>query len=57
MSVITFCEELAEALEWYITDNTKQLVMIGDFNINMDSRDNSDTIVFNDFLESFGLEN
>ena len=37
-SVITFCEELAEALEWDITDNTKQLVMIGDFNIHMDSR-------------------
>ena len=31
--------------------------MIGDFNIHMDSRDNSDTIIFNDFLESFGLEN
>ena len=57
MSVITFCEELAEALEWDITGNTKQLVMIGDFNIHMDSRDNSDTIIFNDFLESFRLEN
>ena len=56
-SVITFCEELAEALEWNITDNTKELVMIGDFNIHMDSRDNSDTITFNDFLERFRLEN
>ena len=50
MSVITFCGELAEALEQDITDNTKQLVMIGDFNIHMDSRDNSDTIIFNAFL-------
>ena len=57
MSVITFYEELAEALELDITDNTKQLVMIGDFNIHMDSRDNSGTIIFNDFQESFRLEN
>ena len=31
MCVLTFCEEQAEALEGDITDNTKQLVMIGDF--------------------------
>ena len=31
--------------------------MIGDFNINMDSRDNSDTSICNDFVESFRLKN
>ena len=48
-SVITFCEELAEAVEWHITENAKQLVMIGDFNIHMDSRNNSDTIILMTF--------
>ena len=48
-SVITFCEEIAEALEWDTTDNIKELVIIGEFNIHIEGRDNSDTIILMTF--------
>ena len=36
---------------------TGKLVLLGDFNIHMDVVDDTDTITFNDFLDSFNLEN
>ena len=36
---------------------TGKLVLLGDFNIHMDVVDDIDMITFNDFLDSFNLEN
>ena len=56
-SVLMFCTELATVLERNILDMTGKLVLLGDFNIHMDVVDDSDTITFNEFLDSFNLEN
>ena len=40
-----------------ILDMTGKLVLLGDFNIHMDMVDDTDMITFNDFLDSFYLEN
>ena len=34
-----------------------QIALLGDFNIKMNKLEDADTIIFSDFLESFGLEN
>ena len=52
-SVLMFCTELDTVLERNILDTTGKLVLLGDFNIHMDVVDDSDTITFNDFLDSF----
>ena len=56
-SILMFCTELATILERNILDTTRKLVLLGDFNIHIDVVDDSDTITFNDFLDSFNLEN
>ena len=56
-SVIQFCSELADLLEGNIVHDRGHLILTGDFNIHMDNPENPDTIIFNDFLESFGLTN
>ena len=56
-SVLTFCTELATILERNILDTTGKLVLLGDFSIYVDVVDDTDMITFNDFLDSFNLEN
>ena len=56
-SVISVCEELADILENNITGNKGHLLLLGDFNIHLDKQDASNTILFQDFLYSFGLAN
>ena len=56
-SVMQFCSELADLLEVNIVHDRGHLILTGDFNIHMDNPENPDTIIFNDFLESFGLTN
>ena len=56
-SVIQFCSELADLLEGNIVHDRGHLILTSDFNIHMDNPENPDTIIFNDFLESFGLTN
>ena len=56
-SILTICTELATILERNILDMTGKLVLLGDFNIHMDMVDDTDTITFNDLLDSFNLEN
>ena len=56
-SVISFCEELTDILENNITGNKGHLLLLGDFNIHLDKQDAPDTIIFQDFLDSFGLIN
>ena len=56
-SVMQFCSELADLLEGNIVHDCGHLILTSDFNIHMDNPENPDTIIFNDFLESFGLTN
>ena len=56
-SVTSFCEELTDILENNITKNKGHLLLLGDFNIHLDKQDLPDTIIFQDFMDSFGLIN
>ena len=56
-SVLLFCEELAQLFEKYFQTDTKNTVILGDLNIHMDDLQHPDTIIFNDFLDSFNLKN
>ena len=53
--VIDFCSELASEIEESINLTSNRYVYIGDFKIHMDAN-NSDTITFNNFMESFDLK-
>ena len=56
-SVLSFCTDLADVLEYNITTNTGNPIIIGDFNIHMEQPENPDTRTFNDFLDSMNLHN
>ena len=56
-SVISFCEELTDVLENNITGNKGHLLLLGNFNIHLDKQEAPNTIIFQDFLDSFGLIN
>ena len=52
-----FCNNLANLIELNITENRGKLLLVGDFNIHLDQPAHSDTILFNDTLESLDLQN
>ena len=56
-SVLQFIESLANPLEENILSDHGELILTGDFNIQMDKPHPSDTILFNDFLDTFNLTN
>ena len=56
-SVLTFCNDLANLNELNITKIRGKLLLVGDFNIHLDEPAHSDTIQFNDTLESLDLQN
>ena len=56
-SVIEFCNSLATILESNINMDLGKLLVLGDFSIHLDEKNNPDTITFNNFLESFGVIN
>ena len=56
-SVLQFTETLASILEGNILSNHGELILTGDFNIHIDKPHLSDTILFNDLLESLNLAN
>ena len=56
-SVLTFCNDLANFIELNITKNRGKLLLVGDFNINLDEPAQSDTILFNDTLKSVKVQN
>ena len=56
-SVLQFTETLANILEGNILSDHGELILTGDFNIHMDKPHLSDTVLFNDLLESFNLAN
>ena len=55
-SVASFADELSGKLERDIT-KPGQVTLLGNFNIKMSKPKDVDTIIFTDFLQSFGLEN
>ena len=56
-SVLQFTEALANLLEENILSDPGALILTGDFNSHMDMPHLSDTILFNDFLDTFNLAN
>ena len=48
---------LADVLEYNITTDTGNPIIIGDFNIQMDQPEKPDTRTFNNFLDSMNLHN
>ena len=56
-SVINFCGEFLDMLETNIVKDRGELILIGDFNIHMDSMNHPDTIIFSDCLDSLNLTN
>ena len=49
-----FITEFTDYLELYIA-TTKQLVLLGDFNIHINKTDDRDGVEFNNLLDQFGL--
>ena len=56
-SVIQLCSELSDLMESNVLEDHGHLFMLGDINIYVDNPEHPDTIIFNDFLESFDLIN
>ena len=56
-SVLLFCEELAQLFEKYFPTDTQNTILLRDLNIHMDDLQHPDTIMFNDFLDSFNPKN
>ena len=57
ISVIQFCNELKDLMENNVLEAYGHIIMLGDFNIHMDKPEHPDTVMFNDFLQSFDLIN
>ena len=55
--VIQFCSELSDLMESNVLKDEGHIIILGDFNIHVDNPENPDTVIFNDFLESFNLIN
>ena len=56
-SILQFIESLSNLLEGNILSDHGELILTGYFNIQMDMSHLSDTIIFNDFLDTFNLTN
>ena len=56
-SVIQFCSELSGLMENNVLEDHGHIIMLGDFNIYVDNPEHPETVIFNDFLESFDLIN
>ena len=56
-SVLSFCTDLADVLEYNITTDMGNPIIVWDFNIHLDQPENPDTRAFNDFLDSMNLHN
>ena len=52
-SILTFHNEFCYSLEAEILSFRGELLLLGNFNIHMDDLENTDTILFNDLLDSF----
>ena len=57
VSVLNFCNEFLDMIERDFNVTKDKSIIIGDFNIHMDTPTESDVIIFNDLLESLNMEN
>ena len=55
--VLAFCEELGTILKKNILGDRGALLVMRDFNIHTENPFHADTNTFNDFLDSFNLQN
>ena len=55
--MLEFVGILSDSLEQNILADWGDLILISNFNVHMDNPTDSDTIIFNDFLDSFNLVN
>ena len=51
-SVLSFCNEITELLEYNVANNRGHTLLLGDFNIHLDDIQDLNTISFTDLLES-----
>ena len=56
-SMLNFIECLSEIMEGNVLNDHGEWVLIGDFNVHINSPEALDTILFNDFLDSLNLKN
>ena len=56
-SVIQFFSELSDLMENNVLEDHGHIIMLYDFNIHIDNSEHPNTVIFNDFLESFDLIN
>ena len=56
-SVINFCHEFSDMIERNVVEDRGELILIGDYNIHMNSMNHPDTIIFSDCLDSLYLTN
>ena len=56
-SVLHFIKSLANLLEENVLSDHEELILTGNFNIQMDKPHLSDTILFNNFLDTFNITN
>ena len=56
-TLLQFCEEMVSIFENSIKTIRNNILLMGDFNIHMDTPDDPNTIIFNDLLNSFNLRN
>ena len=57
LSVLNFCIEFLDMIERDFNVTKDKSIIIGDFNIHMDTPTESDVIIFNDLLDSLNMEN
>ena len=57
ISVLKFCEEMVPIFESSIKAIRNKILLIGDFNVHMDRPDDSNTIIFNELLDSLNFRN
>ena len=55
-SMLNFIECLSKIIEGNILNDHGELVLMGDFNVHMNSPEAPDTILFNNFLDSLNLK-
>ena len=56
-SVIQLCSKLSDLMESNVFEDCRHLIMLDGFNIHVNNPEHPDTVIFNDFLESFDLTN
>ena len=57
VSVLNFCNEFLDMIERAFNVTKDKSIIIGDFNIHMDTTTESDAIIFNNLLDSLNMEN